>query len=233
MTSIEGFLARLRRQDIRVWVEDGRLRCSAPEGALTAALQAELSQRKEDILASIHAKAGASAPASPAIGTLDSDREVPPSFGQRRLWFIESMAPEVAVYNITMPFCFEVDLDIAALRSSLASIVERHEDPAHHTCAVRRRDSAGGRSSAQSARHRRGDGGSDGCGTGCVRARDREAERSRKFNLTREPLLRARLIRIGEQDHVLILQFTTALRTAGRSTHPAGARRLLSRGRRR
>src|SRR2546423_13333431 len=123
MMSTEGFLAKLRRLDIRVWVEDGRLRCSAPEGTLTPALQAELSQRKSEILALQPSPAAAAAPATPPIARIDRTRKIPPSFGQQRLWFIERMAPGVAVYNITSPICLRGELDVAALQRSLREIV--------------------------------------------------------------------------------------------------------------
>jgi natural product biosynthesis luciferase-like monooxygenase protein len=49
-TQIYSFLAKLRERDIHVSAESGRLRCSAPPGALTSQLRDELHQRKNDIL---------------------------------------------------------------------------------------------------------------------------------------------------------------------------------------
>jgi thioesterase domain-containing protein len=49
--STSEFLSRLRERDVRLWVEDGRLKCDAPPGALDADLRAELAARKEDLLA--------------------------------------------------------------------------------------------------------------------------------------------------------------------------------------
>jgi len=49
------FLEQLKASDVRVWVEDDRLRCSAPQGVLTPALQAELLKRKPEILAFLRA----------------------------------------------------------------------------------------------------------------------------------------------------------------------------------
>mgnify|MGYP001369273338 FL=1 len=45
------FLNELRRKDIRVWAEGDRLRCSAPDGVLSAELSETIRQRKEEILA--------------------------------------------------------------------------------------------------------------------------------------------------------------------------------------
>jgi thioesterase domain-containing protein len=44
------FLTMLRDQDIQVWADGERLRCSAPAGALRPELRDELRQRKDDIL---------------------------------------------------------------------------------------------------------------------------------------------------------------------------------------
>ena len=45
------FLSNLRQLDVRVWAEDGRLKCSAPRGTLDPEIRAELSARKVEILA--------------------------------------------------------------------------------------------------------------------------------------------------------------------------------------
>jgi thioesterase domain-containing protein len=47
---VADFLGRLRNHDIHVWVDGGRLRCSAPTGRLTPELRHELRQRKPDIV---------------------------------------------------------------------------------------------------------------------------------------------------------------------------------------
>ena len=44
-------LSTLGARDVRLWVEDGRLKVSAPQGALTDELKSELVNRKADLLA--------------------------------------------------------------------------------------------------------------------------------------------------------------------------------------
>jgi thioesterase domain-containing protein len=48
--SLAEFLAELRRRDIRLSLESGRLRCNAPAGALTAELREALRARKAELL---------------------------------------------------------------------------------------------------------------------------------------------------------------------------------------
>ena len=58
-------LSTLRERDVKLWIEDDRLRCSAPTGALDADLRSALAARKDDILAVLkRAAALARAPAS-------------------------------------------------------------------------------------------------------------------------------------------------------------------------
>jgi len=47
------FLRQLRAQDIRVWLEGDRVRCSAPPGVLTGAHREELARRRAEILAEL------------------------------------------------------------------------------------------------------------------------------------------------------------------------------------
>lgn len=50
MTDIANLLSVLRERDVRLWVQDGQLKCSAPPGALDAVMRAALSSRKVELL---------------------------------------------------------------------------------------------------------------------------------------------------------------------------------------
>jgi amino acid adenylation domain-containing protein len=49
------------------------------------------------------------------------------SFAQQRLWFLEQMRPDTAMFNIPDAVRLRGDLDVAALEAALAGIVARHE----------------------------------------------------------------------------------------------------------
>lgn len=51
---IAALLAELQSRDIHVWIEDGRLRCGAPTGVLTAELRERLSANKAALLDFLH-----------------------------------------------------------------------------------------------------------------------------------------------------------------------------------
>ena len=51
MTDTAALLSTLRTRDVRLWIEDAQLKCSAPVGALDAGLREALASRKQEIIA--------------------------------------------------------------------------------------------------------------------------------------------------------------------------------------
>ncbi|WP_026785829.1 non-ribosomal peptide synthetase [Planktothrix rubescens] len=63
----------------------------------------------------------------PPILPRTKDGELPLSFAQQRLWFLDQLQPNSALYNIPMVLRLEGDLNQGALEQSLWSICDRHE----------------------------------------------------------------------------------------------------------
>ncbi len=63
------FLVQLRSLDVDLWLDGDRVRCSAPAGALTDELRAELGRRRTEIEAALRAAAAAVSPAIVPIQT--------------------------------------------------------------------------------------------------------------------------------------------------------------------
>jgi len=122
---IATFLAELSRQNIKLWMEGDRLRCSGPDAILTPELSAQLKARKTEIVSFLQQTR--SAQAAPAITPVPRDQTIPLSFAQQRLWFLHQMQPESAVYNLPMAIRVEGFLAEAAFIQSLNEIVRRHE----------------------------------------------------------------------------------------------------------
>jgi thioesterase domain-containing protein len=79
MTDTSTLLSTLREKGVRLWVEQGSLKISAPVGALDAAMRADLAARKQEILAFLtEAEALKSLP--PAIVPVKPGAERPPLF---------------------------------------------------------------------------------------------------------------------------------------------------------
>lgn len=133
MTTIE-FLSELRRLNVNLWVEgvngvpsqDARLRYSAPQGTLTPALKAELSQRKAEILDFLCQATATPATCQPLLPT-SRNATLPLSFAQQRLWFLNQLTPGSSVYNISGAVEIQGLLNVAALENSLNEIIQRHE----------------------------------------------------------------------------------------------------------
>ncbi|ANN17168.1 non-ribosomal peptide synthetase [Amycolatopsis orientalis] len=99
---------------------------------LVAALRAELAAdvATEDVFAggTLDGLTRRVAAASPLTGPGLTTGHAPAlSPQQRRLWFLDQLAPDAAPYNITMAFRLTGALDVDALRHALYAVAERHD----------------------------------------------------------------------------------------------------------
>lgn len=121
------FLTRLRDMGVKLRADGTNVRCSAPEGVLSPALQAEITERKAEILALLSEIGNQAGPASPGLAPMPRDAELPLSFAQQRLWFIDQLEPGTAAYTIAGRRRLAGALDITALAKALTALVHRHE----------------------------------------------------------------------------------------------------------
>jgi len=120
------FLAHLRARGLRLRAEGELLRLSAPPGAMSPALAAELKDRKHEILSFLrqgHVARRSSAPSR--VVTPEMDR-IPLSFAQQRLWFIDRLFPGSPEYNIARAVRLVGSVRLAVLAASLGEVVRRH-----------------------------------------------------------------------------------------------------------
>ncbi|HMP38935.1 MAG TPA: condensation domain-containing protein, partial [Roseiflexaceae bacterium] len=123
--TIHFLIQQLRDRDITIWLEGDRLRYSASPGALTAELRAEIVERRDEVIAFL--RSAAAATDQPAITPVPRSADMPLSFAQQRLWFLDQFTPGNPVYNVPLALELHGALDIAALERSLADLLIRHE----------------------------------------------------------------------------------------------------------
>ncbi|HVR99922.1 MAG TPA: amino acid adenylation domain-containing protein [Thermoanaerobaculia bacterium] len=127
MTTVQ-FLSRLRELEIKVWAEGEKLRFTAPQGALTPELKAELADRKQEVLAFLRQGQAAGRAAGPArmpVAVAESNR-IPLSFGQQRLWFLNQLDPDGRAYNIARAVRLSGPVRVDLLERSLGEVIRRH-----------------------------------------------------------------------------------------------------------
>jgi amino acid adenylation domain-containing protein/non-ribosomal peptide synthase protein (TIGR01720 family) len=129
------------------------------------------------------------------------------SFAQYRLWLLDRLEPGGSTYNMPGALRLSGPLDVTALERGLREIVRRHEilrtifidvdgEPIQHVrqdidLAISRVDL---RELAE--------------GDAEARIRELSLEEARQpFDLARGPLLRLKLLRVAEQEHILLLTF--------------------------
>ena len=133
------------------------------------------------------------------------ESELPLSFAQERLWFLDQLEPGSTVYNMPGAFRLTGRLDTAALERSLNKIVRRHE-----TLRTTFRSVDGSLHQVVAAQL-----GlplpvidlSDRSESECENeARVCAAEAARRpFDLSRGPLVRTTLLRLRQEEHILLL----------------------------
>jgi amino acid adenylation domain-containing protein len=148
---------------------------------------------------------GAKGLVAPSIERVPREGRLPLSFAQQRLWFIEQMGLNQSLYNVPLAVRLTGRLDSSALSRTLSEIVRRHEalrttfavhdarpfqlihPPTPLDLPVEDLTSLAG-----AERER-------------VAQRIADEEAGRPFDLERGPLLRARLLRLSAEEHVLLL----------------------------
>src|SRR4029450_1255245 len=204
MTTAE-LLSHLRKLNVQLWADNGQLICNGPKGVLTSALRAELIERKADILTYLRNAASSARFRNSPLQHVSRDGNLPLSFAQQRLWFLDQLEPNSSVYNVPSAIRFKGPLNITALERSFNEIIRRHE-------VVRTTFSTVEGQPVQNI--------SPSLNLlltivdlGHLSESEREAaarrlateEARRPFDLARGPLLRVTLLRLDDEDHVLLL----------------------------
>ncbi|HYH78372.1 MAG TPA: amino acid adenylation domain-containing protein, partial [Longimicrobium sp.] len=141
----------------------------------------------------------------PAIEPVERGADLPLSFAQQRLWFIERLEGAGAAYHIPVRQRLRGELDRAALRRALDRIVARHEALRTTFAEV---DGAPVQriAPAQESPFHLTEHDLRGAAEAAAELRLLMADEARApFDLARGPLIRGRLVQVGDDDHVLLI----------------------------
>ena len=140
-----------------------------------------------------------------AIGKVDRSQPVPLSYSQQRMWFLWQMEPDSPAYNVGGMARFRGVLDVGRFEAALQALIMRHETlrttfPSINGVAQQkvaaqtgvRMDWQDFSAFSEAERKQR-----------VQQLADHEAHTP--FNLETGPLLRACLVKAGEQEHYLVL----------------------------
>ena len=112
---------------VRVRADGANVLCKAPKGVMTAELQAQVTYRKTEILALLGERASDQDSGPVRLGPMPRLGELPLSFAQQRLWFLDQLDPGTAAYTIAARRRLPRSLDLRALSETLTELVRRHE----------------------------------------------------------------------------------------------------------
>ncbi|MCM3904257.1 MAG: amino acid adenylation domain-containing protein [Pyrinomonadaceae bacterium] len=157
------------------------------------------------LAASIEAAISGGRKAAGAIKPVKRDAAVPLSFAQQRLWFLDQLEPSKSSYNIPAAVRLKGQLDREAMARSLTEIVRRHEVLRTRFVAIDGQPSQIATPpepvlltfvdlSDLSAARRESE---------ALHLAQSEAQRP--FDLGQSPLLRVTLVRMSDDEHVLLL----------------------------
>ncbi|HEX8474859.1 MAG TPA: amino acid adenylation domain-containing protein, partial [Pyrinomonadaceae bacterium] len=160
---------------------------------------AGLTERVEAALGAVHERH------LPAISPVDRNSELPLSFAQQRLWFLDQLEPGNPFYNIPSAVRLVGALNVAAFRRCVNEVIRRHE--------ILRTTFHSTQGQPQQVISPASDLPLDVENLRALPEPERRAEVQRlafeeanhPFDLAQGPLVRARLLQTAEQEHVLLV----------------------------
>lgn len=192
-------LKTVRERGIHLFTEDGKLKFKAAKGALTTELKQQITAHKQELIQELQASRQ-----EQSIQPAPSMENYPLSYAQFRLWAMQQMEGATSAYHIRLPLLVNGPLDRDALSWALDYLVERHESL--RTNFISNSDGEPRQVIRPADRNRL-------TYEDCSGQRPEDAGLKRRikafttqpFNLEKDPLFRAHLIKRSGEEHLLIV----------------------------
>jgi amino acid adenylation domain-containing protein len=120
-------LSELRQLGVQISTDGEKLRCHAPKEALTPYVRSQLAERKAEIIAFLQNCNQAVDATASSIEPVSRHQDLPLSFAQQRLWFLDRIEPNGSFYNLNGAFRLQGELNEQILQQALDAIVVHHE----------------------------------------------------------------------------------------------------------
>ncbi|HKV40875.1 MAG TPA: amino acid adenylation domain-containing protein, partial [Blastocatellia bacterium] len=128
-----------------------------------------------------------------------------PSFAQERMWLLDRLDPASFAYILPFSIRLAGRLDVAALEQSLSEIVRRHEVLRTGFSIIADRPVQVARLASNLALDEVDLTGMSGAASENQMLLLADADSRRSFDLSRPPLFRAKLLRMGTEEHALVI----------------------------
>jgi len=201
---INQFLTELTKQNIQLSVENDQLCFHAPQGGvMTPDMREVLVSRKAELILLLKQNNKNANKTDLPLVRIERDQNLPLSFAQERMWFLNQLEPNSSFYNELLTWQFHGYLNVVTLSKSLNKIIQRHSTLRTNFAIV------------------------NGQPTQVIAANltlnvaiidlqdvaepEREVQRlatakvEEPFDLVSSPLIRATLVKLAETEHVLLL----------------------------
>lgn len=187
-------LSHLREKQIKLFVDGGKLKFHAPKGALNNELKGKISAAKEEIIALLTKLQNTG---NAAQITRHEQLEFPLSHAQKRLWLIDNIDGGSSQYNVTAALKLTGVLNQAVLERAFSQLIERH----HVLRTTYHQNDLGVVQRVNSA---------PTFSLPLVQVDDQGQEiiaeqKSLPFDLSRDLLIRGRLLELSEQNYLLVV----------------------------
>ncbi|MEM9685288.1 MAG: amino acid adenylation domain-containing protein [Bacteroidota bacterium] len=124
---IQEFIKKLSSFNIHVDVVADKLDIQAPKGIMTAELLDEIKQHKEALMAFINSYKHANIAIDSPIPLAPVQSSYVLSSSQRRLWLLSQIERRNSAYNMFNVHLLEGSLDVSALEHAFHTLISRHE----------------------------------------------------------------------------------------------------------
>jgi aspartate racemase len=197
-------LSLLHGRGVQLWVENGKLRYRGSAEVLTPDLLSQLRRQKSAIIEFLDNAQRTPENHQPLVRSA-RPAQLPLSYAQERLWFLDQLEPGNVQYNVPTGLRLTGRLEVAVLQACLNQIVRRHEVLRTRYTMVTGQPQQIIEPAAPLSLQLLDISQFPEPQRALAATRRCNAEAQRPFALADGPVLRATLIRLGAEEHILLL----------------------------